>query len=224
MKRSIISMEADKRTRNMTEKGYEQYVSNRDHYIKSLSRVAKDIEIVCTNITSEEFPDLLDSNLNNLELLLRTYVEKSDEFVDFLNRSTSGNAQQALSEHNVVRDSVTKSTENVIKTYRQKVNPVESHPVVRPTSKAPSHASHTSGKRAKSKASSHRSSASSLLMQQKAKAEAARKRLEFMQEETDLITKKAEYEANAIIQQAQLDAAEKRLSAKKERCHSGSGT
>lgn len=64
--------------------------------------------------------------------------------------------------------------------------------------------------------SSHRSCASSVRLQQKLAAETAKKRLEFLEEESKLLEEKAAYEANAILQKAKLDAAERRLSAKKE--------
>lgn len=61
--------------------------------------------------------------------------------------------------------------------------------------------------------SSHRSCASSVRLEQKLAAETAKKRLEFL-EESKLSEGKAAYEANAILQKAKLDAAERRLSAK----------
>lgn len=64
--------------------------------------------------------------------------------------------------------------------------------------------------------SSHRSSTSSVRLQQKLEAETAKKRLEFLEEESKLLEEKAAYELNAILQKAKLYAAEKRLSAKKE--------
>lgn len=64
--------------------------------------------------------------------------------------------------------------------------------------------------------SSHRSCASSVRLQQKLAAETEKKRLEFLEEESKFLEEKAAYEANAIIQKANLDATEKRLSAKKE--------
>lgn len=70
--------------------------------------------------------------------------------------------------------------------------------------------------------SSHKSRASSVRLQQKLAAETAKKLLEFLEEESKLLEEKAAYEANAILQKAKQDAAEKRLSAKKHDSATGS--
>lgn len=83
----------------------------------------------------------------------------------------------------------------------------------------------TAGKTAKSETSrsvpsgsraSHISSSSSVRLQQRIAAKTARKRLEFLEEESNLLEQKADYEANALIQKAKLDVEGKRLSARKE--------
>ncbi|CAC5374797.1 unnamed protein product [Mytilus coruscus] len=178
------------REHTMTEKGLELFHTTMDKHIQTLKRVS-----------------------NLLKQSLEKYTKKSDDYISFLTHTKTAEATSELEEHTKFREDFVYKVEGLIR------SSIAETTGFRPKStlKEPSVKSQKkTSKKSLSKASLRSSNSSVLRQKAKISVETARKKLEFAQEESDLLTQKAEYEATCIIEKAKLAAKEKGLSARKE--------
>ncbi|CAC5390365.1 unnamed protein product [Mytilus coruscus] len=161
-----------------------------DKHIQTLKRVSSKIDEHCVKITSGQ----MDNDT-------------------FLTHTKTAEATSELEEHTKFREDFVYKVEGLIR------SSIAETTGFRPKStlKEPSVKSQKkTSKKSLSKASLRSSNSSVLRQKAKISVETARKKLEFAQEESDLLTQKAEYEATCIIEKAKLAAKEKGLSARKE--------
>ncbi|CAC5400193.1 unnamed protein product [Mytilus coruscus] len=182
--------DSKQREHTMTEKGLELFHTTMDKHIQTLKRVSSKIDEHCVKITSGQ----MDNDT-------------------FLTHTKTAEATSELEEHTKFREDFVYKVEGLIR------SSIAETTGFRPKStlKEPSVKSQKkTSKKSLSKASLRSSNSSVLRQKAKISVETARKKLEFAQEESDLLTQKAEYEATCIIEKAKLAAKEKGLSARKE--------
>ncbi|CAC5374700.1 unnamed protein product [Mytilus coruscus] len=186
--------DSKQREHTMTEKGLELFHTTMDKHIQTLKRVSNKIDEHCVKITSGQMDN---DTLDLLKQSLEKYTKKSDDYISFLTHTKTAEATM----EGLIRSSIAETTG-----FRPKSTLKE--PSVKSQKKT--------SKKSLSKASLRSSNSSVLRQKAKISVETARKKLEFAQEESDLLTQKAEYEATCIIEKAKLAAKEKGLSARKE--------
>ncbi len=192
----------------LTDAGFELLTTTVDKHNRTLSKLSREIQQYCVILNSGEChkDDLMDT-LDSLHGTLQQYVGKSDEFIRFLTAARTDEADRELYAHRMIRDSLVRKVEELLRSFTTKPKEVPA--------KAPSVKTRKSA-RGSSRLSGISGTSGDLLLKQKTKAEAARKKLEFVREESELMNQKAQNEASYIIQKAQFDAKEKGLLAKKD--------
>ncbi|CAC5387651.1 unnamed protein product [Mytilus coruscus] len=207
--------DSKQREHTMTEKGLELFHTTMDKHIQTLKRVSNKIDEHCVKITSGQMDN---DTLDLLKQSLEKYTKKSDDYISFLTHTKTAEATSELEKHTKFREDFVYKVEGLIR------SSIAETTGFRPKStlKEPSVKSQKkTSKKSLSKASLRSSNSSVLRQKAKISVETARKKLEFAQEESDLLTQKADYEATCIIEKAKLAAKEKDYQLERGSCRYG---
>ncbi|CAG2239168.1 unnamed protein product [Mytilus edulis] len=232
--------EEEGRTKHLTPKAYEQYLGEVDKYSQALATLSRENDrLISILLSSEASHEEKASSAAQLEETTNKYMNLSDCYIDYLKRKNTLDSQRELISHQLIRSVNMHKTETAMNYSLSKLEPPEPTQAFTQTGEQMEKVTTTkltdvqmkqelkkepnvsNSVRSQSSRSSRRSgrsnaSCSSTMMRQKAHLEAARKRLEYVDQESTLVQKKAQLEANTTIEKAKLEKMTKELEAKRD--------
>ena len=236
--------ENGRRISQLTERGEEQYEENVGKFAQALTKVSRDIDRHIAVLTFREtVSEDLERTIELLQQTINKYIELSDGYKDYLRRTNTLASQRELMAHQLIKEVNSHKSETALQYAKSRLRPIQQEiredleMVERPGKEGGDVKPNTELKqeyvhehktdnetkapsvKSKSRASSRlsaSSSSSSILMRQRAKMEAARKRLEYIKQETSLMEQKAQLEANTALEKAKLESEEKELAVKRD--------
>ncbi|CAC5378996.1 unnamed protein product [Mytilus coruscus] len=230
--------EEEGRTKHLTPKAYEQYLGEVDKYSQALATLSRENDrLISISLSSEARHEEKASAAAQLEEITNKYMKLSDCYIDYLKRKNTLDSQRELIAHQLIRSvnmhktetamnySLSKlkphePTQTFIQTGEQvkedTITPVTDVQMKQELKKEPNVSNSVRSHRSSTSRRSGRSNASSTMMRQKANLEAARKRLEYVDQESTLVQQKAQLEANTTLEKAKLEKMTKELEAKRD--------
>ncbi|VDI00113.1 Hypothetical predicted protein [Mytilus galloprovincialis] len=219
--------EEEGRTKHLTPKAYEQYLGEVDKYSQALATLSRENDrLISILLSSEASHEEKASSAAQLEETTNKYMNLSDCYIDYLKRKNTLDSQRELISHQLIRSVNMHKTETAMNYSLSKLEPPEPTQAFTQTDvqmkqelkKEPNVSNSVRSQSSRSSRRSGRSNAScsSTMMRQKAHLEAARKRLEYVDQESTLVQKKAQLEANTTIEKAKLEKMTKELEAKRD--------
>ena len=204
----------------MTLKGQGQYDDNVEKYVTKLARLQRHMDDRLLSIDKAESSET--KTINALSNDYAEYTKLHAGFIDYRHRTfTSESLREACSQRifmNGVQDKIAPYLEMK---YNIKVEPTTDRVSIEReklgSDKLSRHS--LSHSKVKSRRSSRRSSASvtlDIFIQQKIKAEVARKKLEFIDRENEVMYEKAKLNADSLVKRVVIDGKLKRLKAEED--------
>ncbi|CAC5421332.1 unnamed protein product [Mytilus coruscus] len=205
--------EEEGRTKHLTPKAYEHITMSEARHEEKASAAAQ------------------------LEEITNKYMKLSDCYIDYLKRKNTLDSQRELIAHQLIRLINMHKTETAMNYSLSKLKPheptqalIQTGEQVKKDTTTPvtdvqmkqelkknlMSATQLGSHRSSTSRRSGRSNASSTMMRQKANLEAARKRLEYVDQESTLVQQKAQLEANTTLEKAKLEKMTKELEAKRD--------
>ncbi|XP_052063923.1 uncharacterized protein LOC127703909 [Mytilus californianus] len=230
--------EEEGRTKHLTPKAYEQYLGEVDKYSQALATLSRENDrLISILLSNEARHEEIASAAAQLEETTNKYINLSDCYIDYLKRKNTLDSQRELIAHQLIRSVNMHKTETAMNYSLSKLKPHEptqafiqtgeqvkkdtTTPVTdvqmkQELKKEPNVSNSVRSHRSSTSRRSGRSNASSTMMRQKANLEAARKRLEYVDQESTLVQQKAQLEANTTLEKAKLEKMTKELEAKRD--------
>ncbi|CAG2216966.1 unnamed protein product [Mytilus edulis] len=192
-----------------------------DKYSQALATLSRENDrLISILLSSEASHEEKASSAAQLEETTNKYMNLSDCYIDYLKRKNTLDSQRELISHQLIRSVNMHKTETAMNYSLSKLEPPEPTQAFTQTElkKEPNVSNSVRSQSSRSSRRSGRSNAScsSTMMRQKAHLEAARKRLEYVDQESTLVQKKAQLEANTTIEKAKLEKMTKELEAKRD--------
>ncbi|CAC5414978.1 unnamed protein product [Mytilus coruscus] len=229
--------EEEGRTKHLTPKAYEQYLGEVDKYSQALATLSRENDrLISILLSSEARHEEKASAAAQLEETTNKYMNLSDCYIDYLKPKNTLDSQRELLAHQLIRSVNMHKTETAMNYSLSKLKPHEptqafiqtgeqvkkdTTPVTdvqmkQELKKEPNVSNSVRSHRSGTSRRSGRSNASSTMMRQRANLEAARKRLEYVDQKSTLVQQKAQLEANTTLEKAKLEKMTKELEAKRD--------
>lgn len=207
-------------TRKLTEKGQGYFEDEVQRYSIKLARLHRLIDENILIIDQTENQDTLKLTQELIKRDFLEYVRIHDVFCEYLNRTNTEDSHMELQSHMLIYTSIQFKVKEALnsgeKLITEKQPPVLKTENIANSKKTPSRKSRSVKSVHKSSRSHSSSTVSDLYVHQKIKAELARKKLEFVDRESDLMRQRAKVEAEALVQKATIESQLLRVKAEED--------
>ena len=211
-----------RRLKHLTLKGQGQYAYNVQKYVTKLARLQRHMEDRLLSIDQAESSETKTLTINALSNDYAEYAELHAGFIDYLHRTFTSESLREADSQKIIMNGV----QDKIAPYLEMKSSIKVEPttdrvsVKREKIGSDRLSRHSlSHSKVKYRRSSRRSSASvtsDIFIQQKIKAEVARKKLEFIDRENEVMHEKAKLRADSLVKRVVIDGKLKRLKAEED--------